>query len=71
MLNTKEIEAIKRRLQKEEDEDHSERTRQAKLSAYAKKSAKKMRKSKPPKKGKRDFFSAGVRLPGSAFSRGK
>jgi hypothetical protein len=68
-VDAKEIERIKRRLEKEAIEDHRKRTAQSKLAAYATKSNAKMRKSRASKASKRDLFTKGTRIAGSAFSR--
>ncbi len=65
MLTSKEIEAIKKRLQKQSDEDYEKGKRQAKLAAYEKKSNASMKKGA----SQRDIFTKGRRLPGSGFSK--
>lgn len=69
MPSAKEVEAIKRKLKKEAENDHLDRAREAGLAAYASKSNAKIRKSQNSKAKRRDIFSKSTRLPGSGFGR--
>jgi len=69
MPSAREVEAIKRKMKKEAENDHLRRTREAGPSAYARKSNAKIRKSQKSKAKRRDIFSKSTRLPGSGFGR--
>lgn len=69
MLSTKELEAIKRQLKRQEERDKVARVRAAGLATYAKKSNAKISKSQNSKAKRRDIYANGRRAPGSAFSR--
>jgi hypothetical protein len=69
LATAKEIEALKRKLRKQEAAEREQQSSETKLARYAKKSNAGMRKGNRSKAGRRDIFAKGQRAPGSGFSR--